>query len=371
MGSMGMLGVGSDDSVQYRDIVNSLPVAAVVTDANLTVKFANVVFYRMFNVGEADTIDKGFFSICDGIWDDTRLHGLLAAVVPHNVTVDSFECEQTFPIVGKRILRLAARNVLRDARSTGQVLITVKDVTDEIVEQRQAVESLDRANAMFVEIHHRVKNNIASILSMLRLEARGIEDDASRDVLDRISGRIDSMSSLYELLATTEISGMVQLREYFRKLCASIEEMSSAPGVGWAINVTGDNPSVGVDETLTIGAVVHELVANAAKYAFHGRQDIGQIAVDCLETGGEIKITVSDNGSGIRDGDTAPKSTGLGMRLVDMYLRSLDAVMTRETSDKGTICTIRIPRRSAAQSTAAPGTANAIPAAQQNPAKAE
>jgi two-component sensor histidine kinase len=136
----------------------------------------------------------------------------------------------------------------------------------------------------------------------------------------------------------------VGLLAYLERVCRSISEMSGAARQGWTITARGDDVAVSVDDAIALGAVVNELVANAAKYAFDGTDGAGRIRVAVADRGSDLAVTVSDNGSGIDERDTDPKSTGLGMRLVEMYLGKLGGDIERETGPRGTSYHLRIPR---------------------------
>ncbi|MCF3936633.1 ATP-binding protein [Acuticoccus sp. M5D2P5] len=349
----------TDPSVHYRDIVNSLPTAMMVLDGNLIVQYANLAYYQLFGGSEDDTLGQPIFDLQSGIWNDAEIRWLLEAVLPHDVAIKGYLIEQTFPVIGARILNLTAHRVVRNGAGTDQVLIGVEDVTNAEKASRAAEETIQKINAMMTEVHHRVKNNIASILSMLRIEARALDDEIAKDVLDRVALRVESMGSLYELLAVSENSGLVPLLPYFERVCRSIEQVGGANQFGWTIDVKGDAVLVSVDEAISIGAVVNELVANAAKYAFNGRQDIGSIRVLCVDRGNEIHITVADNGSGFDKTQVDPKSTGLGMRLVDMYLESLGGTIDRDSGPQGTTCFLKIPHVDEQNEVASSGTFNA------------
>lgn len=357
----------TDPSVHYRDIVNSLPTATLVLDADLNVQYANLAYYQMFGGSEAETLGQSMFEVQGGIWGTDELRALLTAVLPHDIAINGFTLEQTFPVIGARILNVTARRIARDGAPTQQVLIGIEDVTNHELAARAADENLHKVNAMMTEVHHRVKNNIASILSMLRIESRALDDAVAKEVLERISLRVDSMGSLYELLAIGENSGMVGLLPYFERICRSIEQMAGAHHHGWTIDVEGDDVPVTVDNAIAIGAVVNELVANAAKYAFKGRQDIGWIRVHLQDRQDEIHITVSDNGIGFDKNAVDPQSTGLGMRLVDMYLAALGGAIERDTGAKGTTCYIQVPNRTRNNELASTGTLGATSSVSRKP----
>lgn len=335
----------NDPAVHYRDIVNSMPTAMLVLDGGLVVQFANLAYYQLFGGTETETLGHSIFSVQGAFWSTPEIRTLLEAVLPHDVAINGYTVEETFPVIGQRILNLTARRVVRDGAGTDQVLIEIQDVTASETASRAAEETIERVNAMMTEIHHRVKNNIASILSMLRLESRLLEDGTAREVLERIALRVESMGSLYELLAVNENTGKVSVRPYFERVCRSIERMAGASRLGWHIEVTGDDVPVGVDDAIALGAVVNELVANAAKYAFEGVPDTGLIRVAVADRGTELAVTVSDDGTGFAEREADPKSTGLGMRLVQMYLDTLSGEIDRETGPRGTRYSLRIPHR--------------------------
>ncbi|UOM34008.1 sensor histidine kinase [Acuticoccus sp. I52.16.1] len=346
----------TDPSVHYKDIVNSMMSAMLVVDSDLVVQFANLAYYQLFGGTEAETLGHSIFEVHAEIWDEPSLRSLLESVIPHDVDVRGYKLEQTFPVIGARVLNVSARRVSRAGAPTGQMLVKIEDATNAVMASRAADESVEKTHAMMTEVHHRVKNNIASILSMLRIEGRQLEDEMGREVLQRIALRVESMGSLYELLAIHDNTGIVQLRPYFERVCHSIEQMATSEHMGWSIEVRGDDLPMSIDDAIALGAVVNELVANAAKYAFNGRQDIGSIRVHMLDRGDEIHITVTDNGIGFDKDHVDPKSTGLGMRLVDMYLATLEGEIERESGPMGTSCFIRVPNRTRANDLASSGT---------------
>ena len=330
-------------TVDYRDVINSMESAVLVVDSDLKIRFANLTYYMLFGTTHEATLGQQLFDTHEELWSLPNLKALLESVIRHDVLIKRVRLEQGFPIIGQRILMLSAQQILRGGVGLDRMAIVLRDVTSDQIANDRKDASLERTHAMVTEVHHRVKNNLATIRSMLRIEARGIEDQASRDLLDRIGRRVESMTSLYELLAINANTGDVQLLDYFRRLCRSIEAVSSGEHIGWSIEVTGEEVTVDTDEAINIGAVVNELVANAAKYAFTGRQDIGRITVGCFLKEAEIAITVADNGNGFDDSDVGPKSTGLGMRLVQIYLSGMGGRFDRQSSERGTVCSLRIP----------------------------
>lgn len=332
-----------DAAVQYRDIVNSVRKAIVVLDDEFRVLFANLSYYQLFGEREEEVVGRHFNAISRGVWNKDELQALLHAVMKHDVTVNNFLLEETFPIIGTRSISLTASLLMRDGASRQQILVTCTDATKSAADDLAKDNAIEHVKVMMTEVQHRVKNNLGAIMSMLRLEKRQLADPDAVDTIERIATRVESIASLYELLATSDTDETVSLVPYFERVCEAIERFSGAERKGWSIAVVGEDARVDVDKAIAIGAVVNELVTNASKYAFADDDEAGKIVVRCEPAGNVLHVSVTDNGIGLDRSGRSPKSTGLGMRLVDLYLERIGAKMRTESDPDGTSCLIFVP----------------------------
>ena len=335
--------MGRGEPLEYRDIVNSMPHALVIVDENLIVQIANLEFYKLFNLDEQSVLGQHFFDVKGNLASEKDIRPLLEAVIAHDISINRIRLEQTFPVIGRRVLNLAANRISHDGLPGDSMVIVLQDVTQARMVVETTAERLTRTRASIVEVNHRVKNNLASIRSMLRIEARNVTDSASQEVMERIGLRVESMARLYEMLTIGEIDGTIEITPYFRAICDTISEVANSQTPGWAIQVDIDPLKVDTDAAIALGAILNELVTNAAKYAFLGQQDIGSIEVSGVSGPEGYCLSVVDNGTGIDRGDADPKSTGMGMRLVDFYARSLDATFQHDSGPGGTTCRLDIP----------------------------
>ncbi|MEM7694010.1 MAG: histidine kinase dimerization/phosphoacceptor domain -containing protein [Pseudomonadota bacterium] len=343
-----------EQTVYYRDLVNSLPNALLVIDAAMTVHYANLGFYELVGAREDTTFRATLTDVMPDLALDPKLCALLSAVAEHDVTIERYVVQQEFPILGRRMLEISASRIKRDGIAINRAIIRIEDVTEDALTQEKKAREAETSRNQVVEINHRVKNNLASILSMLRLESRGVEAKASRDILERISARVEQIARLYELLAVSGADGQVRLRTYFEAVCESIAIVTGAEAQNWSISVAGDNPSVSVDDAISIGAVVNELTVNAGKYAFVAQTTPGLVEVSCQDLGGALQIEVRDNGTGLDDANREPKSTGLGMKLVEVYLANLGGRLEQHSvTGNGTVNIITVPRKPKTEGVAA------------------
>lgn len=315
--------------------------ALVVVDDEQRLCLANRAFCDLCGVAEGAACGQPLFGLLT-ISAADRLRSLLGEAARESRTLDRVPLEATLAS-GRRSFVLTARP-LSGADGTPLCVLTLRDN----VFAARAVEAVDATNKQLVEINHRVKNNLTAILAMLRLEGRNLADGAARDMLERIGLRVRAIASLYELLTVERRSGNVGLLNYFRTVARSIELVAGRDRGSWTIEVTGEDVDVSIDDAVKYGAIVNELVANAVKYAFGGVRAGGRVSIRCERVGPNLEVTVADNGSGIGGGQRLDEttSTGLGIRLVDLYLQALEGVMERSTAPGcGTTCVLRIPYR--------------------------
>jgi two-component sensor histidine kinase len=182
------------------------------------------------------------------------------------------------------------------------------------------------------EIDHRVANNFASILSMLRLQRSRIDNPAVRDALDTASGRVESYARAHQSLYRDGTSDeRVDMPSYLGDLCAALEsvlaEVSGADIRCWA-----DDIALPRDQAVTLGLIVNEVATNSAKHAF-GESREGLIRVKLDHRDSQIVLSVSDNGSGMTQTE---RPGGLGMSLITALAKQAGAEVERESSAAGT-----------------------------------
>lgn len=197
----------------------------------------------------------------------------------------------------------------------------------------QQVEELKKLNAenltLMQELHHRVKNNFALVVSLLDLEARKVESEESRDVLRVAESRIHSMALVHELLYRSDDVSTIDFTEYLRKL---VQHLSRGTGLAH-IRVEHQTPPVLLDlrEAIPCGLLVQELITNSVKYAFDDPQG-GHITVSAVDSGdGRCTLTVKDDGVGMPD--PAKLKKGLGLTIVESLVKQIHGSVTTDSSD--------------------------------------
>ncbi|HIE30271.1 TPA: response regulator [Candidatus Poribacteria bacterium] len=178
----------------------------------------------------------------------------------------------------------------------------------------QVTASLEEKEVLLSEIHHRVKNNMQIISSMLRLQGRYIKDETYLQIFKDSQNRIRSMALIHEKLCQSENMANIDLDSYIRDLANSLyRTYAIAENVELKIDV--ENVSLSIDSAIPCGLIINELISNALKYAFpNGRE--GEISINFRRIGDEVELVVKDNGIGMPQDLDLKHVESLGLQLV-------------------------------------------------------
>jgi two-component sensor histidine kinase/PAS domain-containing protein len=177
------------------------------------------------------------------------------------------------------------------------------------ITERKAAES--RQTEMFDELNHRVKNNLAAVSAMLTMQARAADNPHVSEQLRKAVDRIETIGDVHASLYRVSSTDQVDFAAYLQRLCDRLST-SLVDGERVRIEVAVDPTMAPLDQAVSLGLIVNELVTNAAKYAYPPPA-AGVIRVGLRNSPGELVLSVSDDGQGLPDGDA---TRGIGMRLV-------------------------------------------------------
>jgi two-component sensor histidine kinase/HAMP domain-containing protein len=201
------------------------------------------------------------------------------------------------------------------------------ELDKEIAERKKAEEQVKRSlgekEVLLKEIHHRVKNNMNVVTSLLGLQEKYVEDEKSRNMFKECRDRINSMARIHEKLYQTRDFTNIDFSAYVETLARDLFSSYHINAADVKMNVSAPGVSFGVDLIIPCGLIINELVSNALKYAFqNGRK--GEINVVAKSENSSHAIMVSDNGSGLPDGFDVNNTDSLGFLLVNALVRQLD-----------------------------------------------
>ncbi|MDZ7772423.1 MAG: sensor histidine kinase [Balneolaceae bacterium] len=194
------------------------------------------------------------------------------------------------------------------------VSVEAMDFSEQIASQEQLKESLKEKETLLAEIHHRVKNNLAIITSMMELQVMNTGNSKLQDLLRTAQQRIQTIATIHELLYSSESLSHLNFGENITRLVRSLEEMYDRDKQ-ITITVEADPVSMNINQAIPCALLVNEVVTNAYKHAFKNREE-GEIEVKLHENDKKVIVEVRDNGVGLPDDFMQETSSSIGMTLI-------------------------------------------------------
>lgn len=208
--------------------------------------------------------------------------------------------------------------------------------------EKEMRDARERAEVLLGEVNHRVANSLAMVAALVGLQANAIENEEARAALSETQARIQAIAGVHRHLYTSDDVRSVQAGDYLRSLAAELEHTMQTIGNVSRLAVAVEDVVIPTEKAASLGVVVTELVTNAIKYAYTGR-DGGEVRITMRRAGsGDLELTVEDDGVGW-DGTGAAKGTGLGGRIVKAMAHGLSGSVTYESRAVGTTARLVFP----------------------------
>lgn len=198
----------------------------------------------------------------------------------------------------------------------------------------------NRENELLLkEIHHRVKNNLEIVSSLLELQSSIIDDPTVQEAVNSSKSRVYSMGIIHQKLYQSDQLTTVEMRDYLINLSENISNLFSPDG---KIKIECNMPELvlDVDTAMSVGLIANEVLTNSFKYAFEGKNE-GKIEINMKPEGPDednIELQIKDNGIG-RDNDKPSKGTGFGTMLIELLTKQLGGTLTYKV-DNGTMVSL-------------------------------
>jgi two-component sensor histidine kinase/PAS domain-containing protein len=225
---------------------------------------------------------------------------------------------------------------------TDQLQVTNLDLEREVGEHARAEEqiraSLDEKVILLREIHHRVKNNLQIIISLLNLQSRYIGDEKVRQALRESQNRVMAMSHVHEKLFQSPDITKIDLDSYIRFLGDSLFAFYGMSGKGILLTTRIQDIHTGLDTAIPVGLIINELISNSLKHAFPDGMK-GEISIEIQHQNAQLTVVYKDNGVGIPADFDWHNAESLGLRLVILLVEQQDGTIELGRSC-GTVFTI-------------------------------
>jgi chemotaxis protein methyltransferase CheR len=279
----------------------------------------------------------------DGQWNIPTLRFLLENIAPHHTVMEGYEVEREFPGIGRRSMLLNAREVVSQRNARKLILLTIEDVTERRAAEREMAELLRHKEMLLQEMQHRIANSLQIIASILLLKARTVQSEETRMHLRDAHQRIMSVAAVQQQLLTSSHGDLVYIGPYLSRLSQALAASMTDDSRPISLEVQAEGGGTASSaEAASIGLIVTELVINAFKHAFVGDEVPGLLVVAYEAAETSWRLTVSDNGIGIPEGqlDSNKPRPGLGTIIVAALAKQLDARVEVTRSRRGTLVSI-------------------------------
>ncbi len=327
-----------EDLRRLSHVVEQSPVSVVVTDTTGSIVYVNPKFSSVTGYAFSEVIGKNPRILKSGETPSEEYSRMWDALKAGQEWHGEFHNRRKN---GELFWEAASISPIRDALGDISHFVAVKeDITDKKMRDEQIRQSLAEKELLLKEIHHRVKNNMQVISSLLSLESQGVEDPRTREMFETSKNRIRSMALVHDKLYRSQNMAAIDFGEYLAVVTTELQHSYGRTAVN--CTVTAEKLVLSVDTAIPCGLIVNELVSNAFKHGFPNNRR-GEVAVSLHRRDSKTaEMVVQDNGVGLPKGMNLKQTGTLGMALVSDLVEQISGTLI-VASTSGTTITIVFP----------------------------
>jgi len=312
---------------KYRELADLLPQTVFETDQNAKLTFMNVYGFEMFGYSQKH-LENGL-NILELIIEEERAisKDKITEVLKGDGSGDEYTAKRIdgtlFPII-IHSNPIFNRDVFEGFRG---IIIDISDIKDA---EEKIIASLKDKEVLLQEIHHRVKNNMQIISSLLSLQANHTDSDEIAEILKESRGRVKSMAMIHENLYHSQNIGKLNMGEYLNNLVGDIVKSYSTQPTNITIDMDIEEINLNIDTAIPMGLMVNEVVSNSVKHAFPNNN--GTIRLKLKHDDDNYLLSVSDDGVGFPETFNIDESSSLGLKLVKSLAIQLEGDLLIKTN---------------------------------------
>ncbi len=315
-------------SKNYMDnIISGMNDLLIVTDMQLNIKLINEAVQRMLGYSEDELKSKPLLTLFNFSPESDRsaetLRSLCSERPQEEFGFKNLEAEMILKD-GKIIPVLASSTAMKSKSDvhTGIILVAV-DISERKKAEEKIRASLTEKEVLLKEIHHRVKNNLQVISSLLYLQSKNTKDLEALNQLQESRHRVRSMALIHEKLYRSKDLVKIDFNDYLKNLLSSLFNSYKSNKAKINLKIDVDNIFLNIHTAIPCGLIVNEIVSNSLKHAFPNGNE-GNIMISLKRKSSEmIELTAADDGIGLPDDIDVEKFNSLGMKLIHMFTEQL------------------------------------------------
>ena len=309
---------------KYRSLVENSPLTIITTDKKEIIQFINFSENgKPINEIMGHSVYEFFSPDCHHIVQEAHkfVFNTKKSVTYETDRIESDGSKKSFlshvgpMMIGDEIIGLT---------------IFTRDITNRIENEERIKKSLKEKEVLLQEVHHRVKNNLQIISSILNLQTRTIKDPKILELIKETRYRIMSMSFIHDLLYQTKDFSNIDFSKYLQNITSNIMNTYTV-NKNIELKLNTEAIYLDLDNAIPCGLIVNELITNAFKYAFPGDKK-GEIIVELKKQNDRVVLSVADNGVGISKKINYQTTESLGFQLINSLVSQIDAELVYENS---------------------------------------
>lgn len=310
------------ESDRFKQFLDQVPVAVAVSELTPCerIVYANLEFERLTGQ-DGDRIVGGRWADLPGEATTGEARALGEAVAAERDYIGSY----ALPRDGDPLTVDAWSNIIEDDEGAPvfRLVALVETVAPAMSVLDELHERVREKDTQLRELQHRVKNNLQMITALIRVEAKAVADRTTGEGFDRLAGRVEALGLLYRSLGEAgPEEEAVDLGVYLSEIASAVMRAHAVEGIRLDLQV--DTWPVSIDVAMPAGLVVNELLTNALKHAFAGREG-GTITLRCTSNPEGCEVVVADDGVGLPEGASWPKAGKLSALIVRSLLQNAKA----------------------------------------------
>jgi two-component sensor histidine kinase len=220
----------------------------------------------------------------------------------------------------------------------GLVFAYLKSIKNQrlIADQKRIIESsLVEKDSLLKEIHHRVKNNLQMVSSLLSLQTKNTRSKAAIEALEEGKSRVKAMALIHQKLYQNDDLSVIEMQGYIESLINSVQSVYKKGGHNINITIDAEGVELDIDRAIPFGLILNELVSNSFKYAFPEDDENGKIYIHLRKNGGQGYFEYTDNGVGLPEDTDDRANSSMGIRLMNRLVNQLQSTLNIDKTSEG------------------------------------
>ena len=309
----------------YRTIFENTGTATIIIEEDTTISLVNAEFEKLYGYSKEEIEGKKSWrefvapDYKDKIEEYHNLRRIDPSLAPRNYELKFIDRYGNIKDIFTTVAIIPG---------TKKSLISLLDITDNKIAENKIKDSLMEKEVLLREIHHRVKNNLQIISSLLNLQTRCVEGEETINVLKESQNRVKTMAMVHEKLYQSEDLKDVNFKEYIENLVSDLFYSYGVKKGAIDLQIDADDIRMDIDTAIPCGLIINELVTNSLKYAFpeSNNEDIVKVELKRLQPD-KLKLIISDNGVGLPEDLDMENVETLGLKMVTILVNQLKGTL--------------------------------------------